>query len=263
MTNRDIRKIERFYESVTAKVSKNWDMDIIVDFEGECQSVLEHYDGITELFGDAWPESFTESQKLSSVFVNKILKDMETRDCQKQELIKIDPDTLKVCSYCSADADVIGDAMAASNSLEKFHGLITVNHEAIPAARQAVADNIAEDPMFGRFLTQQNVSDVSEEIFSRLNGLDAGLALEIRDFTYERVAVVSTSYGNLDSEIKRSAQEMFQELNLPVVSQRQYQYELDEVKYWISEDDIYTELQMKNRYNTQINNMETEIPFWV
>lgn len=262
ITDKDISKMEKFYESV---MYETYDMErsVRIDFEHAMESAIQNYDNITELYGGAWHESFTNAQKLSSIFVNNALKEMKVHDCRTGDEITIDQDNLEICSYSASDADVICDAMTGSTSLEKFHALITVNMDAISEVHQAVRQAVAEEPFFGSFLSREKVADITSDLISKLDGLDGGLASEVQDFIYERVAVVATSYGNRELSIRSDAQDMFIKLRLPVLSDRQQSYVLDGEKYWITEDGTYTESQMQDRYDTQIKNMEAEIPFFL
>lgn len=262
MTQNDASKLERFYESVLEHMRFN-PSGMQIDFEDACKLAVNHYDDITELYGDVWHESFTESQKLSSIFVNSTLESLDIRDCKTGDNIKIDENNLKVCSYSSADADVVCDAMmgiAENEVLNIFHGLITVNQDTMREVVNVAQKRFSDNPELGTFLNKQDVEEVSNEIFLHLYGLDAGVASDVVNFAYERTAVASTSYGNMMCEVKKGASDMFQELALPITSHSQFSYELEGEKCWVTDTGkSYTESEMQDRYDTQITNTEFEI----
>lgn len=259
MSKDEIQKLERFYEIAYDKtISQGKEMGM--DFETMCKYTADNYDGITELYGDSFPEAFGPSEKFSSVFVNMTLSHMGVTDCKTGEPIQVNTENLKTCSYSLQEAKAVDIAMMGSNDLERFNGLITVSRDSIVATVDAIQNKVAEDPELDAYLDKSEIKSISENVISKLDGIDTSLKQKLEEFAYERTAVVSTSYGNMRTQVKKTVGEIFNELSLPTVSDTQFPYEFEGEKYWLSEDGkIYSESEMQDKYNTQIQDTEVEI----
>lgn len=277
MKKQDASKLEKFYETVNARI-QNKKSAPDLKFEEACKLAVVNYDEITELYGDAWPEAFSPSEKLSSIFVNHTLRCMNAVDCKTGETVTVSRDNLRVCSYSASEADTLCEKMMGNINLDKFHGLISVAYDAMDASVAAVQDKIAENPELSdnAFLDKDEITSIADEVVASLTDLEfiddsesegefsdeKFSEAEISEYAYRQVALGTTSYANSMSEERKRASDMFEEYDLPIQSEREITYEQDGAIYWVGSDGSSSESDVEDEYESDLDDMEEQLNYW-
>lgn len=246
-------KMERFYESMSA------DRKIAFmgrpSFEEHCAITVNNYDNIVGIFGEAFPESFTDCEKLSTVFVGQGLSESAI-DFRTQKGVKVDVDTLKLCSYPPSEVENF-DAreslgimeQKSKYTLDDVFQMLVLRKNVVVVTRNFVDNKIAENPEGATaLLTKDEVQDVTDKVL-KLGIVDKENVPAMRDSVAEQVAVCSASRVGAVGGVAIEGAELRQIYNLPM--EERY-LEVHGTTLWLTEDGLLTTEQLDQKYQSDM-----------
>lgn len=241
-------KMQRFFESAYEQKKTRRPL-----FEDHCKATVDSYDGTMELFGEAFPESFTDAQKLSSLFVNKGLT--RVWDIKTQTRVDVSYDTLKLCSYPQKDINNFdvnesiqtmgeGDLTA----LESFYKTISLRPHLMNITTDFVDNKVARNPEGATaMLTKSEVDEVTKRV------MDLGIISEdVEGQVFEEVAICSTARATTLQKQAIDGQELRAMFDLPPVQASLTKIEADGETFWVSDDAVLTNAELDENYTDDI-----------
>lgn len=258
----ECEKMERFYETMSS------DREFILSkdnrtFEDYCKEVVNDYAGIISVEGEAFPESFTNAQKLSAIFVNKGLEKFVI-DPETKEKVTVDMKNLKLCSY-PADEVKNFDTKEQMGIMERksafalndFYSMISLRPKVVVLTMDYVDTKIAENPEgASAMLTQQEVENITEKVMDldvvKKSSYYENTKEETRSSIYEEVVMTSTAQaGAVGGEIMAGA-ELRNRYNLPPANSAEESIYVNDERYWITEEGVLSDEQLDEHYENTL-----------
>lgn len=254
-------KMQRFYESM----HEEKDFMDKIPFEDHCQITVDNYDGAMIFFGDSFPKSYTEGQKLSALFVNKGLHKVWDETTQSE--VEVNVDNLRICSYPQQDLDgfntqsildentEIIDARGLGGEtsiLDMFFKTISIRPKVMAMTKEFVNNKIANNPEAGRVqLTKEEVQEITKNI-TDLGLVDLKKFPTMEGHIFEQVAVCSVACGKTPKDVIVAGAEMRNTYNLPHEDTFIQEISVDGRKYWLTDEGALTNQQLDEKYETNV-----------